>query len=53
MFPFYDCLGCGYSVSARMAFAALADKMTYEGNPILIGALDCDESKDVRKTKEK
>lgn len=46
-FIFNVCLGCGYSIAARNAFAAVADQLANEGHPIMIAAVDADESKEV------
>ncbi|CAL8107092.1 unnamed protein product [Orchesella dallaii] len=38
---------CGHSQSSRVPFAAAAAKFAREGNSILVGALDCEESKGI------
>lgn len=46
-FIFNVCLGCGYSIAARNAFAAVADQLANEGHPVMVAAVDADECKEV------
>ncbi|ODN05796.1 Protein disulfide-isomerase 1 [Orchesella cincta] len=46
-FIMYFARWCGYSQNARAAFAATAAKFAKEGNSVLFGAVDCDDSKGI------